>query len=164
MQVEDEQILDEPFIFRRRPSAISGDMRPDWRISILLLTLHEVGYRYSATLEKLHVLNWAIRTSESRKAFIRVLNGNRTPEDVVIRCEPSLVRAIQFAEAESLVKSESLRSGGFKVILTDPGKQAAEFTASIKDCLVEEKAFLKQIKGCVSLRVINELLNWGVAK
>ena len=164
MSVNFDNLLNSSISFTRRPEPIAGDLRPDWRISVLLIILKVAGFRGSSSLEKLYVLNWAIRNKSKMDSFIRMLNGNWSPEDVVVRCEPALIRAIQYAEAEHLIKSETLQNGSYKVSLTDKGEVAVDHILAIKECLKEEKSFLESIKSRVSQKSIDALFKWGTGK
>ena len=149
--------INVPFTFARRPESIPPDLRPKWRVAMLLLLLRYCRGSQSS-LMKLHVLNWAIRTPESRGRFLAYIKGEANPEDVIIRFEPGLNLAIDFARGEGLIKIEK----GKKVELTDRGSNIAQQIDSDKDCLVEERKFLADVKPFVYEKNIGNLLNWEV--
>jgi hypothetical protein len=62
--------LDIPFIFKSRPSPVPGDLRPTWRIALILLILINSRSK-KASLRKLHVVSWAARTAVNRELFIK---------------------------------------------------------------------------------------------
>ena len=87
--------INVPFIFSQKPESIPPDLRPIWRIALLLLLLYSCrGNR--ASLKKLHVLNWAIRIPESRQRFLRYIKGESKPDDVIIRFEPSVKSILKY--------------------------------------------------------------------
>src|SRR5438876_12415673 len=94
--------LDVPFSFERRPAPLPGDLRPAWRIALLLLILFH-SRAQKASLQKLHVLNWAARTAGNQKLLLRFMSGAAGKDEIIPRVEPSLNRAINFARGESLV-------------------------------------------------------------
>src|SRR5687767_3185407 len=90
------------FIFKRRPSPLPADLRPRWRVSLLLLILfHSRGQK--ASLQKLHVMNWALHSECTRGLLLRFAEGRIPKDSLIPRIEPSLTRAIDLAMAENLV-------------------------------------------------------------
>src|SRR4051812_18459426 len=106
-------LLEEPFTFRRRPTPISAAMRPLRRIALLVLMLDKC-QGGKASHEQLHVLNWALRNSESQHSLVEFLRGDGHPDKPIVRFDPSLDRATLFAEAEGLVLIElvGVKDGG----------------------------------------------------
>ena len=149
--------IDVPFTFTRRPEPLPPDLRPNWRVAMLLLLLRSCRSE-KASLEKLHVLNWAIRTPKSRRRFLAYVKGESNPDDVFIRFEPGLNRAIDFTRGEGLLKMEN----GKRVKLTDHGSSIAQQIDSSGDCMAEERKFLEEVKPFVLEKHIKYLLNWEV--
>jgi hypothetical protein len=147
--------LDIPFIFKRRPSPVPGDLRPTWRIALILLILLNSRSK-KASLRKLHVVSWAARTSVNRELFIKYSKGEIAKDEVIPRVEPSLNRAIDLARGEGLVSIDD----GKNLALSASGLKAAEEINGSDDCLVEEKAFLSEIKTFANETNITGLLSW----
>ena len=150
--------IDVPFTFTRRPEPLPPDLRPNWRVAMLLLLLRSCRSE-KASLEKLHVLNWAIRTPESRRRFLAYVKGNGNPDDVIIRFEPGLNYAIDFARGDGLIKIEK----GKRVKLTDHGSSIAQQIDRNRDCMVEERRFFEEVKLFVLEKDIKTLLNWEMS-
>lgn len=171
-----EEFLDVPFTFRRRPRAIPCAMRPVWRLHVLVLILDQCrGGR--ASLEQLHVLNWAIRSEESRLLFLQFVRGYRAPNQIVVRYDPSLSRAVDFAFAERLVaRHESQlslfgeqaqrperksRVPHYRIILGERGRALARQIHQTEDAFVVEKQFLQSIGRKVSQEQVQSLFTWS---
>lgn len=150
--------INVPFTFSRRPQSIPPDLRPKWRVAMLLLVLYH-SKSNQASLMKLHVLNWAIRTPESRRRFLSYIKGRGSPEDVIIRFEPGLNLAIDFARGEGLIKIEKAD----KIKLTDYGLNIALQIDIINDGFVDERNFLMEVKPFVNENNIKNLLSWEVS-
>jgi hypothetical protein len=146
--------LDVGFDFHERPSPMSADLRPEWRIGAVLLSLTKC-YANRANLRQLHVLNWALRTPESRQTLIRILNGELSPDEAIVRFDPTLERALRFAEGEKLITAS-----GEMVFLTEKGLTLVSKINSDDDCLHWEKDFLKQIRAKISQKRVDAFLNW----
>lgn len=149
--------LDVPFKFNLRSTPLPADLRPAWRVALVLLILfHSRGQK--ATLQKLHVLNSAMRTPGTRQVFIEYVEGKARRDEVIPRVEPGLNRAVNFARGEKLVEIEK----GKNYRLTPKGLEAAKEIDNSKECLEIEKAFLRRVKKFVSENKIEDLFNWGV--
>ena len=149
--------LDVAFSFKKRPTPLPGELRATWGIAILLtIVFHSRGKKTS--LQRLHVVNWAVRSDTNRGQFLAALKGTSRNFNFVPRVEPSLNRAIELAAAENLVVIDH----GRNLLLTKKGLAAAEELDSGNDAFVAEKAFLRAIKSAATEKKIEELLNWSV--
>lgn len=147
------------FVFKARPTSLPPELRPDWRISVLLLILKITGRAGKASLKKLHVLGWVIRHQSQRDAFLQVLAGDVPADSLMIRFDPALNRAVEFAVGSKLLAFERLSSGGLNIVLTASGKDAAARIVEHQDCLVSEKAFLHEV-GKISEARVESILTW----
>jgi hypothetical protein len=138
--MEEFDILDVQFTFKRRPLDLPGDLRPNWRVPVLVLMLRFCCRGGKSSLFKLHLLNWAIREKESQAALILSLSGSPDYSDIRIQVEPSFIRAIQFAVGEGL--AERLENN--RIRLAEKGRQLASDIAE-SNCLAEERAFLAEL-------------------
>lgn len=129
------------FTFSNKPIPIPADLRPDWRVALILLLLSNCCRGKKISLKKLHVLNWAVRTNESRCKFLQLITGTVSPDDVLVRYDPGLDRAVDVALGENLVD----RVQGDKIQLTAKGHSAAKFFIGIPDFLSEEQEFMNTI-------------------
>jgi hypothetical protein len=152
--------INVPFSFTRKPIPIPPDLRTDWRIAVLLLILY-YSRSYRVSLKKLHVINWAIRSSENRELLLEYMLNKIQPHDVVIRFEPGIVRAIDFAKGYQFIKMEYGKPTG--IILTDKGLEIARKIDSFNDCFVKEREFLRKIGPHVLEKDISALLNWEIS-
>ena len=146
--------LDVPFEFVRRPAPVPPYLRPEWRIALLLLALHKC-WGNRATRRQLHVLNWGLKTSETRATFAQVLAGRVRPDEAIVRFDPVVDRALQFAEGEKLVTTS-----GEAVILTEKGQDLVKKLMLNKECLVSEKEFLASLGGKLSQARVDAFLAW----
>lgn len=146
--------LDVPFTFTRRPSPLDPELRPEWRLSVLVLLLRVCCRGTRSSLRKLHLLNWTIRSNEARLRLFALLDETIGPEDIEIRVEPALNRAIDFAAAEGLVRFV----GGDKVELTPSGVSLAAEIVSAPDCLVHERAFMERLRLRLTEQKVTEIL------
>lgn len=149
--------LKTEFLFRRQPVAIPGDLRPGWRIGLLVLLLNNCCRSGRTSLTRLHVLSWGIRTKENRRALQAAIEGALSPDSLVVRVEPFLNRAVDFAIGEGLVR----RYGGNKIELIPNGRELAEELGKIETAYVVEKQFIATIHQGVTETLVNHMFGGG---
>lgn len=162
-------LLTVPFVFRERPSALPADYRPSRRVALLLLVVNQC-HGKRATLEQLHVLDWACRSAQSRELFLSCLKRGRGPDLPCVRFDPTLNRAIEWACGDGLLGATNRltqRSGGasatlgdYRVWLASRGEQAVEVLESIPDCLVNEKYLLESTGKKFTQEFVQPFLRW----
>jgi len=146
------------FVFRSQPTPVPPDLRPEWKIAVLILSLSKSGRAGKMSLKKAHVLNWAARDDSSRELFLRMMEGDRRLEDIPVRFDPSFNRALHFAAAERLV-SLNKKTTGLIIELLPQGVKLAEQLEKHEDCLRAERSFFQTIRR-VSEDRIKDLLDW----
>lgn len=142
--------LGSDFTFGKRPISIPHDLRADYRMAVLMLMIGYCGYKGQAPLPKLHVLNWALRTSTSRRAFIDRLDGKLHMRDVPVKFDPAFSRAIDLARGDHLVE----RTPTMAIVLTPTGSAWLDDIRKEPSCFATEKAFLE----AVGKRLTNDVL------
>lgn len=147
--------LETSFIFRRRPIAIPGDLRPGWRIGLLTLFLSKCCRGCRSSITRIHVLSWAVRTEESRELLRSAISGVSAPDALIVRFEPSLNRAIDFAIGEGLIS----RSSGSRIELTTHGRQLAEEILAETTLFVIEKEFMTEIRQKVTEVMVDAIFS-----
>ena len=145
------------FGFDLRPEALPPELRPLWRVAVLILILHLCCRNKRSNMHRLYVLNWAVRTPEARADLLDLLANKLKPNEVIVRFDPSLLRAIDLATGAGLLA----RVGGDKFELTSQGQRFADSLLEIQAFDIE-KDFLKSIKSRVSEARIVQLMDVGL--
>lgn len=145
--------LDAEFIFRRRPVALPGDLRPTWRIGLLVLLLSQCCRQQRSSLTRMHVLNWAARSEMNHADLIALIAGRLSPDQLIVRFDPACNRAIDFAIGEGLLK----RVDGSRIELTQSGKALAEEISKDPKVYVTEKKLAGAIKQKASETLIDSI-------
>ena len=140
--------------FTCRPIAIAADLRPDWKIACLLLTLHLSSRSGKSTLRRLHVLNWAIRSAKTRAEFQHARQHHDELFRFQFRFDPSLGRAINFAAAEELVEWV----GGDRIQITAKGTGFAIEILKEESLMDTEREFLEGIGKRLSESEASEMI------
>jgi len=163
-----EDVFQQPFTFTARPRSIPCDLRLVWRLHSLVLLL-DACRGQKASHQQLHVLNWASRNEESRRSFIDFLNGNRTPNQIIVRYDPSLNRAVHFAFAEGVIERQAAQDPDrdaertvppYRILLTEKGRALLAQTQDMDDCFTTLKQFLIELPGKIGQKQIELLFSW----
>lgn len=147
--------LNVPFTFKQRPVAVPPDLRPGWRLGLVLLILRKCCKNGRSSFARLHVLNWASRTTETQRALLSVLDAVSRPDAIVVRIEPALNRAVDLASGKGLLR----RIGGDRVELTPAGVLAAEQVDQNENVFHEERQYLSSIGRRATENVVNQLFS-----
>lgn len=144
-----------PFQFRSRPESLPGDLRPVWRMCLLILMLAKVCRGDRASFRKLYILNWAIRSAENKEILLEVLERSSRPQSLIIRVEPSLNRAVDFGIGEGCLEIQS----GKRVSLTEKGRSIARLLEDDPIIFEYEKKFLDHVGNRLSETMVHEILS-----
>ena len=150
-------ILDFPelehvgFVFTDRGTPIPADRRPLWRIGIVAFLLAECSRGQKSSLVRLHVLDWATRSVESRTDLLAFIDDHH--HNVVIRYDPSLLRAIRFGVAEGMFEID-----GKNVKLVSLGVQFAKEIANDPAIFSQEREFLTRLGKQLTERLVDQLV------
>ena len=130
--------IDRPFTFTRRPIPIAPDLRPAWKIALLLLILDITSRGGKSSVKRLHVLNWAVRSPAHRASFDQAHDNDSPLFGFRFRFDPILSRAIDLADGEGLVEWVN----GNRIQLTPDGRHLAKAIQADKDAMTDERQFL----------------------
>lgn len=149
------RLFDVPFSFEERPIPVPADLRPAWRIPMLLLIVSSCRAQ-QASWRQLHLLNWAVRTPASRKLLQDVMEGSTPLDKAIVRYEPSLGRAVDLAVGEGF----ATWGKGRILSLTEEGKEIVRQLHGQADLFVSEKLFLAKVGSSISQALVSRLLEW----
>lgn len=120
--------------FVRRPSPVLVEHRPLYKITQLLLVLHMSSRGGKSTLPRLHLFNWALKSTDRIQKLVAAAEA-KALHITAWGFDPALAIAIRFAVAESLVTPTStgyqLSEKG-KTFVTEVLKDAGAFAAERK--------------------------------
>jgi hypothetical protein len=134
--------------------AIAAELRPDWKIGAVLLILHLSSHGGKSSLRRLHILNWALRSSKNRAEFEQVREHQQPLFSFQFRFEPALGRAINLAVGEKLIEWV----GGDRLQITAKGKRWVTEILKDEDVMQEERDFLERIGKSITEPVATEMI------
>lgn len=141
--------------FTLRPRGIPGDLRLSWRLSVLCLIL-ERGRSNALRPEHLHVLWWAIRSARTREQLLRWFEGQRDPDELLVRFDPSLTATVDLALGGGL----ATRQPSGTIQLTGAGKALVGAVGVAPDVLTVEREFLDALPRNLTQKQLRGLLEW----
>ena len=150
-----EKILNEntKIKFINRPIAVPYNYRIIYKISQIVLILGMICKRGGCSNIKLHIISNALSSHNVLKDLEKVLD-NRKELLPVVRFEPALTRALNFAIADDYVVVQA--NSKFK--LTSKGKELYEQIMQDKEIMILEKKDLENIKDKIDDRVIEKIV------
>lgn len=149
--------LNVPIVFRQRPVSLPGDLRPVWRIGLIVLLLRECCRGGRSSLRRLHVLSWTVRSSDATTTLLNAIDGEFPPDAVIIRIEPALNRAIDYAIGERLLR----RGTKDRVELTPEGKEFADTILNDNLVLGREKRYVEEVGHAVTETFVMKMFDKG---
>ncbi|WP_249357552.1 serine/threonine protein kinase [Citrobacter sp. wls619] len=140
-------ILDRPFTFTRRPDLLPCEMRPLWKCSLILLSIHLACRAGSCSLKKIHVINWIIKSEKNSSEFeFWILNQHGIKPEV--RLDPTLDRALALLIADGMIsKNED------KFTINDKGLEVSKKLTLINAFELEKIVLLKFKKSLTDANV-----------
>ena len=137
-----DDLVFEKFRFTPRAQAIPADRRLIWRCCLMLLVLRAACHGQKASLLKLHVFNWALRSKNTTYDLIKSLKAATGTDSVIVRFDPGLPRVLAFLEATGMIA----RLGNGKFSLAKKGKLIAEKILSDENVFSFEKNAINEMK------------------
>ena len=128
------------FSFNSRPLPIPGDLRIQWRVSLILLMLgYSRGKR--ASLPKLHILNNALRSKRAAVQLEHIVRMEIGMLPWTFRIEPAFARAVDFVVGDRF--AEWVITGGQSGLsLTSSGLKTFKVLDAESNVFVEERQLL----------------------
>jgi len=147
------------FTFTKRAIPLYPNYRPMYKISLILMILYLNGYNGKASLLKLHLFSWALKSPDNLDALKHFAISNQKRGINFFGIELTLNRALHLAIAEGLVEYIEEKYG-----LLPKGNNFINDILKNKDLFVYEKQVLKLIGKKITDKKMNDLKNiWNNA-
>lgn len=142
----------EKIVFDEKPEAVPYNYRISYKVAQICLIMYICGYNMSCSLLKLHLLSSALMSKEKINRVINFCTG--LEEDLVVRFEPAVNRALSYAVAYKYVVQ--MDNGKYK--LTDIGRCWAKHINDDGNLMVSEISDLRSIAKKLTESRIQELV------
>jgi hypothetical protein len=139
--------------FRRRPAPVLPEHRPLYKIGQMLLVLHLASHGGKSRLPRLHLFNWALKTTERQAQLLAASHEKRLSVEAW-GFDPALAIAIRFAIAEGLVEETST---GYRI--TDSGIELSKQLIRDPEVFIKEKRFLVGVGKGITEAMVEKIAN-----
>ncbi|NQU35031.1 MAG: hypothetical protein HQ521_17530 [Bacteroidetes bacterium] len=142
-------------VFTERPIPLYPSYRPMYKVSLILLILSINGYAGKASLLKLHLFSWALKSHKNLDALKEFVVTNYRKDLKFFGIELTLNRALNLAVAEKLISFHD-----DKYILLNKGTEFVNYLIQTQDLFIYEKQVLKVIGKKITEKKMDELLKY----
>lgn len=140
--------------FKNRPVAVPYNYRIIYKISQIILIIGTTCKRGGCSNIKLHIISNALSSNNMLKELVKLLD-NKTEILPIVRFEPAVTRAVNFAIADGLIEIQNSNS---KLKLTQKGKDLYEEISKEDNLMIIEKYELNNIKDKLSDNIIERIV------
>lgn len=140
--------------FTERELPLYVNYRPMYKVSQVLLILYFNGYAGKASLLKLHLFSWALKSNDNLNLLKVFVTSNYQNKLEFFGIESTLNRALNLAYAEKLVDFDK---GNYKI--SEKGRQFVEQINEDESLFLDEKQILKFIGKKIPEKIIDGLIN-----
>jgi hypothetical protein len=145
--------------FTERKTPLYPSYRPMYKVAHILLILHLNGYAGKASLLKLHLFSWAMKSFENMNILRDFVASNYENKLHFFGIESTLNRALNLAYAEKLIDFEN---GSYTLL--EKGKLFAEDLTKDETLFTDEKQLLKVIGKNIPETIVRDLvIHWNNA-
>jgi|SRR5690554_4992030 hypothetical protein len=145
----------EKFIsFTERATPLYPNYRPMYKVSQILMVLYYNGFAGKASLLKLHLFSWGLKSTENLDTLKTFVTSNFKNKLHFFGIESTLNRALNLAYAEKLI---DFKNGSYSLL--EKGRNFAESIDKDDSLFISEKQVLKLIGKKIPEKVINNLVN-----
>jgi hypothetical protein len=148
------EMLDLPFEFQPQPVPIPASLRPERRVSLLVMLIAR-SFGTRASWRMLQVMNWLLRDERNVQLLLALRSGGDIPDRPLVRFEPALDRAIDVAMGLGFVTQKASRV----FHLTESGLALAA-QLNTADVFSREKELLQRLGGKFTQKEIDRLIEW----
>jgi hypothetical protein len=140
--------------FTERELPMYVNYRPMYKVSQILMILYYNGYAGKASLLKLHLFSWGLKSYDNLNTLKDFVTSNYQNKLHFFGIESTLNRALNLAYAEKLVDFDR---GNYSLL--EKGRKFAEVIDKDETLFSNEKQVLKLIGKKISEKIINGLVN-----
>lgn len=151
--------IDNDVIFDAKIDAVPFNYRISYKISLICIIIGKCCGRKGCSAIKLQMISSSVTTSKKRKELLDSVQLSFFAESTLVRFDPAISRAINFALADKLI----YRQGNGLFRLTDIGKKLVASVYKEPELMVKEKQFFSNLSNKLTEEMIeNFSWNWRI--
>ncbi len=128
--------------FNLKGTPLDPELRPLWRISLLVLILSKLCSGDKANSKKIQALYSLISSEKKRKAYPRFDEGEHPNESINIRFDPLVDRALDMGVGYGFFELDDSK----RICLTQKGKNFGKKIEADSNLFIIENNYMKQFK------------------
>lgn len=145
--------------FSKKAMPVPYKYRIRYKIALIVLIIGICCRKGACSLTKIHMLSWALTSSKEMDKLTRFLHSESTTNQLTIRLDPSVSRALAFGVAEKVF----FQTNNGKYALTKQGDRVSKEIMEDTEILAIEKMFLKSVANKLPEKKIDEIIaDWRI--
>lgn len=155
----DKEFIRNDIIFDSKADAVPFNYRISYKVSLICLIIGKCCGKKGCSAIKLQMISAGVSTSKSRKELLGLNEGKLFSDVTLIRFDPAISRAINYALADSLI----YRQANGLLRLADKGKQLVKNIYRDAELMTVEKEFFHELSNGLTEDIIESIANtWRV--
>lgn len=155
----DDKFIKNDIIFDSKADAVPFNYRISYKVSLICLIIGKCCGKKGCSATKLQMINASVSTSKSKKELLDLINGKLITEVTLIRFDPAISRAINYALADKLIYRQT--NGLFRLV--DKGKKLVKNIYKDTELMTVEKDFFHELSNGLTEDIIENIShNLGV--
>ena len=147
------ELINNDIIFDAKAVAVPFNYRISYKVSLICLIIGKCCGKKGCSAIKLQMINAAIQSAAGRKELLNVITKHCIDETALIRFDPAISRAINFALTDKLIYQQG--NGLFR--LAENGKRLLELIYKDLTLMTIEKAYFDEITSRLTEEMIEEI-------
>lgn len=150
-------LINSDIVFDPKAEAVPFNYRISYKVSLICVIIGKCCGKKGCSAIKLQMINAAINTAFTRKELLALTNQLSFSETTLVRFDPAISRAINYALADGLV----FRQGNGLFRLADKGKALVQEIYKDLELMIIEKEFFQELSNKLTEDMIEAIsLNW----
>lgn len=155
----EDNFFNKDIIFDSKADAVPFNYRISYKVSLVCMIIGKCCGKKGCSAIKLQMINASINSSKHKKELLSLVEGGLISEVTLIRFDPAISRAINYALADDLIYQQG--NGLFR--LTDKGKKLIEEIYKDQGLMSVEKNLFEELSNKITEDIIAGIAqNWRI--
>lgn len=153
-------MISNDIIFNSKADAVPYNYRISYKVSLICLIIGKCCGRKGCSSIKLQMINAAVNTVKGRSELLNLTDGKHISDVTLIRFDPAISRAINYALADNLIFQQG--NGLFR--LKKKGKELMNEIYRDEELMIVEKSFFMELASKLTEDIIDNIAsNWSTS-
>lgn len=158
--MDNELISKSDIIFDPKADAVPYHYRITYRVSLICMIIGKCCGKKGCSPIKMQMICAATESQKAQAELFKLVGMELVSETTLVRFDPAVTRAINFALSDSLIFRQS--NGLYR--LTEKGKKLVDVIYSDSDLMQQEKDLFSKLKNKLHEEIIDQISsNWRLS-